>query len=574
MRTWARSHGTPHLATWVAVATILATAVLAANAASPTPAAAATVSGVLKGGAGYEIVLVQANGRARKTTVSSSSGKFSIGGARLAGASLQLVGTGGTYYGPIVLKASASKAFAFIRGASSLKIGTVVLKQGYALARRAPLRRYQTLARYTAKAVNGKPIGAGRLGLVRTPRPMGIRGPGGDLDLDGIVNAFDIDDNGNRIIDNVDRTGRGSNRPRAAALSATARLAASPRTSGEALGPPPLDTAGQFFMFSNFWPTAVGPWTSLPAASINADITAITDLDGLIDRYMPMALSLAMEAPDGTPVQLDGLGNSYIGAHMVDGVTYPLVGRDYAPPTYATPGILDLIPDPGHPSGCPLKPGALAAEIGGGDCFVMTSSSGAQYPGTLNFAFNTAPALKSYQFDTDAGPTDIVYDKDGVQLRGTRRELGGVQITVPTAPVKASTVTLVFWRPQRKAGPGEPASAGGWVDIGGLWYAIGTSVPRQSINAPESGTANVVGTISGAMANGSAVPPSPWEGGILDPAGDLPSDPGNTISLTLDLAKCFSSWPSLTSGAFFDIGVQAKSGYGDNAMTTFWFTLQ
>jgi hypothetical protein len=54
----------------------------------------------------------------------------------------------------------------------------------------------------------------------------------------------------------------------------------------------------------------------------------------------------------------------------------------------------------------------------------------------------------------------------------------------------------------------------------------------------------------------------------------VPPDPGNTITLTLDLAKLYSSWPSLTSGAFFTIGVQAKSGYGDNAMTTFWFTLQ
>ncbi len=318
----------------------------------------------------------------------------------------------------------------------------------------------------------------------------------------------------------------------------------------------------------------MGPWTSLPAASINADIAAITDLDGLIDRYLPMALSLAMEAPDGTPVQLDGLGNSYVGAHEVDGVTYPLVGRDYAAPTYATPGVLNLISDPSHASGCPLKPGALATQIGGGDCFVMTSSSGARYPGTLNFVFNTAPALKSYQFDTDAGPTAIVYDKDGVQLRGARRELGGVQIAVPTVPVKASKVTLVFWRPQRKAGPGEPASAGGWIDIGGLWYGIGGSAPRQSINDPESGAANVVGAISGATANGAAVPPSQWEGGVLDPAADLPADAGDTIALTLDLAKCYSNWPSLASGAFFNIEVQAKSGYGDNAMTTFWFTLQ
>ena len=555
-------------------ATLLGAAVLCVGAVIPAAAPAATVSGVLKGAVGYKVLLVQANGKARKATVRTSAGSFSITGGKLAGATLQLVRPDGSYYGPIVLKATATKAFAFIKGTAGLRLGTVVLRAGYATVGRAPVGRCQTLAAYTAKSVNGKPAGAGKFGRVRTAKPMGLRGPGADLDLDGVVNAFDIDDNGNLVLDNVDRTGRGNGRPRAAGAPASALVPPSPRAGGEPLGPPPLDTTGQFYLFSNFWPTAVGPWTSLPAASINANIAAITDLDALIDRYLPMALSLAMEAPDGTPAQLDGLDNSYISAHVVDGVTYPLVGRDYAAPAYAAPGILELVPDAVHQSGCPLKPGAMAAEIGGGDCFIMTTSSGAKYPGTLNFAFNTAPALKSYQFDTDAGPTDIVYDADGVQIRDGRRETGGVQLEVPTAPVKASTVTLTFWRPQRKAGPGEPASAAGWVDIGSLWYAVGASLPRQDISDPGTGTSSVVGAISNVSANGAAVPPPPWEGGILDPAGDLPADPGDTISFTFDLAGCYSSWSTLTSGAFFTLGLQALSGYGDNAMTTIWFTLE
>ena len=553
---------------------VVAAAVLCAGAAQPASAPAATVNGVLKNAVGYKVLLVQANGKARKATLRTTAGSFSISGAKPVGATLQLVKPDGSYFGPVVLKASATKAFAFIKGASNLKLGTLALKDGYALARRVPPGRYQTLAAYTARSVNGRPIGSGKLGRVRTANPMGLRGPGADLDLDGVVSAFDIDDNGNLVLDNVDRTGRGAGRPRAAGSAVAAPMPPSLRAGGEPLGPPPLDTTGQFYLFSNFWPTAVGPWTQLPAASINANIAAIADLDTLIDRYMPMALSLALEAPDGTPAQLDGLDNSYISAHAVDGLTYPLVGLDYAAPTYSTPGVLDLIPDPRHPSGCPLKPGALAAEIGGGDCFVMTTSSGAKYPGTLNFAFNTAPALKSYQFDTDAEPTDIVYDTDGVQLRGAWRETGGVQINVPTAPLKASKVTLTFWRPQRKAGPGESASAAGWVDIGNLWYAVGASPPRQSINDPETGTSSVVGAISNVTANGVAVPPPPWEGGILDPARDLPADPDDTISLTFDLAKCFSSWSSLTSGAFFTVGLQAMGGYGDNAMATLWFTLE
>ena len=61
---------------------------------------------------------------------------------------------------------------------------------------------------------------------------------------------------------------------------------------------------------------------------------------------------------------------------------------------------------------------------------------------------------------------------------------------------------------------------------------------------------------------------------MLDPAADLPADPGDTISFTLDLATCYSSWPGLTSGAFFTVGLQAMGGYGDNAATGLWFTLQ
>lgn len=556
----------------IAVA-ILVMAALVAGVCVPADSPAASVTGVMSGGTGYKILLVQANGKARKATITSRAGKFSITGAKLANASLHLVNPDGSYGGPVVLKASTTRAYVFIKGAASLNLRSVVLKPGWAKASRAPAGRYQTLAACAARAVGGRPAGAGKLGRVRTATPMGLKGSGADLDLDGVISAFDIDDNGNLVLDNVDRSGRGASRPRAGSSGAAALLAPA-RGGAEPLGPPPLDTTGQFYLFSNFWPTAVGPWTALPAASINANIAAIADIDALIDRYLPMALSLAMEAPDGTPAQLDGLDNSYVAEHAVSGVTYPLVGLDYATPTYASPGILDLIPDPRHPSGCPVKPGALANEIGAGDCFVMTTSSGARYPGTLNFAFNTAPALKSYRFDTDAEPTDLVYDADGVQIRDGRRELGGVQIEVPTTPAKASTVTLTFWRPQRKAVPGEAASSRGWVDIGGLWYALEASVPRQSMDDPGTGTASVVGAVSNVIANGAPVPPSPWEGGFLDPAADLPADPGDTVSFTFDLARCYSSWPSLASGAFFNIGLQARGGYGDNAATGLWFTLE
>ena len=185
---------------------------LAVTGIATASAAAATISGSLKNGKGYQVLLVQSNGTTKKARISSAAGTFSIGGASLGNASLQLVRRDGSYYGPVVLKAAADKAYVFVARSAGLNLGAIVLKGGYALVKVAPVGRYQKLATASAKAVRGKPIGAGRLGLVRTAEPGGLNGPGADLDRDGVINAFDIDDNGNLILDNVDRTGRGAAR--------------------------------------------------------------------------------------------------------------------------------------------------------------------------------------------------------------------------------------------------------------------------------------------------------------------------------------------------------------------------
>src|SRR5450830_1613488 len=181
----------------------LAAIFLATMALTAAPALAATVSGGVKSGKGYQVLLVQANGTTRTAKITKSTGVFSLSGVRLSNASLQLVKADGSFYGPIVLKAAASKAFTFIKGTANLRVGTATLRGGYALLEVSPTGRYQTLAAYTAE-------------------PGGLNGPGADLDLDGVVNAFDIDDNGNLILDNVDRTGRGSTRPRAGSSGAAA----------------------------------------------------------------------------------------------------------------------------------------------------------------------------------------------------------------------------------------------------------------------------------------------------------------------------------------------------------------
>jgi hypothetical protein len=533
-------------------------ALVATLAVMPSVASAATVSGTVKNGAGYKIMLVRADGTAKKVTITAPSGAFSIAGVRLGNASLQLVNADGSYYGPVVLKTTASAAFIFIKGAADLKLGRVNLKGGCALLAKAPAGRFQTLAAYKAKALRGKPIGAGKFGRVRTAQPLGLNGPGGDLDRDGIINAFDIDDNGNLILDDVDTTGRGASRPHARASLAVvpgemlAGGVARPRA-------PRAPAEGAIFMYSCFWLTGV--------TSINANISTITDLDGLIAQNLPTTLFLQTSLVGAGPASLDGLGNSYLREHSLGGVTYPLINQQGPDTINRTPasfvnGLMEITD--AAQRAC-IWPGAQVDEIGSGDCFVETKQDGTQYPGAVNFVFNTAPALKSYRFDTDAATTEVVYGANGV------RPEGDMQFTVPSG---ASKVTLTFWRPQRKATPGEPANAGGWVDIGGLAYTMQLVAPRQNMDDPGSGTADATGAYSDAVANGVPVTPNMWNNDVLDPALDLPSDPGNTISFTLDLSKCFSSWSSLRSGAWFQAGLVGKAGQNDEASIGLWFKLQ
>jgi hypothetical protein len=550
------------------------------------PAGAATVSGVVKNGTGYQVVAVQANGTAKKATVSQSSGSFTIRGVKLASASLQLVRADGSYFGPIVLKASGTRAYEFVKGSGNLKIGTVLLKSGYALVVRMPFARFQTAATVTARAVRGKPIGAGKLGRVATGQPKGCRGPAGDLDLDGVINAFDIDDNGNLILDNVDRSSRGAGRPVAQLAPASSSLptVAAPRDDpspspspqpsppgpqptppptppGPVPTPPPTPPGpvptAEFRMFSNF---KLGG-----ANSINVNIPGIGDIDALIARDVPRTVTLATQVIGGKTATLDGLGNVYFAPHSIDGVSYPQV--NFSPPTY-TGNLLNLVVGDTHDA--QIKPGALPDQIGAGDSFLQTAADGKSYPGTLNFVFNTAPALKSYRFDTDASVTPIVYDEYGAAVSGMSRE------AVIGVPHGATAVTFTFWRPQRKASPGEAGNAGGWIDIGGLQYRIDlpNAVRDPQTGAALPGTHSSWGAYSDASANGVPVATTPNDEGVNDPAADAPSNPAGTITFTLSLTKSFSDWRSFGPGTEIRLDIEAVSQYGDNAAQGLRLVLQ
>jgi hypothetical protein len=533
---------------------LLAFVVLVATGFAAAPATAATVSGTLKSGKGYTIVVVQSNGKSKKLKVISPKGTFKVKGVTLKGASLHLISATGQYWGPVVLAGTRTKVYETIKGSGSLALGTVTRKKGYAVAV-APKKRYQTSAAYTVKAVKGKPVGASKLGRVKvgngTSKLAGYNGPGKDADLDGIPGAFDIDDNGNLILDNVDRTGRAGKRLAQArvfgpALRAICPTPDQPQPAGctqPTSSPPsslPSSATAEVKLFSNFKLT--------DAISINANIAAITDLNPLIAAAVPTTVTLATQVIGGATATLDCLGNTYCASHTVGSATYPLV--NFAPATF-TGTYLDLATGP--TGDAQISPGAAPADIGAGDAFIeMVGSS--SYPGTLNFVFNTAPALTSY--NVGSGVQAVTYDASGVAATGM------TQAAPITLAAGATSLTVTFWRPQREALSTE---TGTWTDIGGLNYRADTP------NTPAGSTKHsCVGAYSAATSNGAAVATTATSDGVLDPALDAQANVGNTVSWTIDLATCFD-WSLMASGTAFDLDVQAVSVYGDNAARKLFF---
>jgi hypothetical protein len=110
---------------------------------------------------------------------------------------LQLRNRRGAYLGPVVMEGRHSRVTLGVRAGA--KLGRIEVRHGYArVSRRLPpgaLDRAQT-----ARARRGVPRGAGSLGWVQSSA-HGPHAPGLDPDRDGIPDKFDVDDNGNLVLD-------------------------------------------------------------------------------------------------------------------------------------------------------------------------------------------------------------------------------------------------------------------------------------------------------------------------------------------------------------------------------------
>ncbi len=460
---------------------------------------------------------------------------------------LHLIDARGNYAGPIVVAGKGKKVVVGLRGGG--RLGTVKVKRGYGLAH-APARVLDK--RRTARARRGVPVGTRVLGRV-AGRAKGSAGAGLDVDRDGVPAAFDVDDDGDLLLDNVDGASQRAAR-QVPVEPPNPNLPVGPPNPGLPVAPPspslpgaPSAAAG-FRLFSNL-KLDIG-------LSLNANAGAVTNAQ--IDDALARWATLAVMVPAGDAVELDCLGLAYCsaggtGTTLVDSKPFP--------------GDFDADADGfgtitrGATGDFQLHPGATSAEIGSGDSYIeRVTAGGAETAsaGTLNYVFSTTPALTA--FTTGAGSGTISYP---VVPGG----LGTDQNPIPVA--SGSPVNLVFWRPQRKAiaGSGEGS---GFVDIGHLTYSAdipnGPAAPGRPGGGPGAG-----GNCRGQYAS-TDTDATVGSDGVVDKADDRAAAPANTLSFTVDVDACLAAnsvtWPV---GDKLGIDIQARAAQGDNAAQKIWF---
>jgi hypothetical protein len=493
---------------------------------SPAGAARKPITGKLTE-TNYTVIALAPGGKAR--LVRARTGRFRVR-PPAGSVTLQLRRANGRYAGPVVVGRAGRRAILGVRPGA--RLGKIRVRRGFArVARR--VRREWLDTEVRARARRGVPIGARRSGLVRSRVARGSRS---DRDLDGIPSSLDIDDDGDLILDNLDR-------------SDTTRAAASQVETPE-LG------------IATFLPLGIQFTTNVHAVDADPDAEL-----GWINQNFSQMARLGIPILPGDQAELDcgGSANPNDPDGWIGGLIYCVRGGTgghfvVPDPTPNDPFDWPPFPESQDPDGDgfgTLQPGSGGGMFlveatstdnvhGGGespDLLVERVTTGdppveTHYSTTLQYVFNTIPALFSYQDGTMSTPQEIPYPVEFGEP-GTRPEDG---LPVSDGPEDADAdveVTFTFWRPQRKWASGDPGE-GGWMDIGGLTYTLHGGFPGGQFCGPQT-------AYSTDDPNLSEPPPGilgtdqkgvPGGGFTERPAPDRPADRANTLAFTVNLSEC------------------------------------
>ncbi|MGB7587271.1 MAG: hypothetical protein WBM00_01030 [Solirubrobacterales bacterium] len=482
---------------------------------APAAAAArlAPISGKLSK-PGYTLIALADSGTASSVLVKKHSFNLRPSTKKVT---LQLRAPDGLYAGPVVVGEKNHGKVAIVGVMAGAKLGKVVIKggKGYAKLQKNPAARFVNTKR-TATAKKGVPIGAGKFGLVQVKK---LKGPSSDPDLDGVPNTFDIDDNGNLILDKVDPP---------TPSRAHAAQAESPFYIGTSL-------------FGGWYGNAV-----------NANVRAVTDAD--IDQSLVTNQWIAIGILPGSP-ELDcgGAPDPNNPQGWIGGLSYCTRGGtgDEAMTTAGVAGYLfepfpvccdpdgngyGTLPNTSHfppPGSFSLKPNATSSQIGTGDVLIQRVTSNdvtTETPTMLPYVFATAPALVSYD-DGQGNAAAINYPVD----QRTGPGIHGNGFPVAAGPNGDVALKLAFWPPQRKSIPPEP---GAWTDIGKLTYGANII----SVGASTDLGSNTQCPASAYSFNDpNLTRPTDPGVGVTDLATDQPANPAHTITYTLNATNCLAA---------------------------------
>jgi hypothetical protein len=513
---------------------VLASVALLAATVPAAPASAATITGKVKGARGYTLNGTSSDGRVvSKRLGSSGAFKLRFKGSAARGATLHLILPNGRYYGPIVIAHRGRKAFTALSGRSA-KLGLIRLRGSYAKPKDAVDKRAVSRSAVVSNR-RGKPVGAGKLGLVKVGANARARakaaandnGQGMDPDVDGVASAYDADDDGDLVLDSAD-SGSSSND----GLFSTLFLGFSEALNANAgATSAQIDAAisgeNRFNLIFFFDEGRLG---GRSASGARVDCFALsycrrgtgTAILGGVNESSP-------SLPRGSRwVTYDPDGSGYPNLETIDGFGGGGGGGR------------------GRVFVAGVQPRATTSQISAGDTYNVVFDSGSApitVPVTLASYFVTTPAITSYS--SGGATTPVSYPI----APGTPGSSRGDPIQLDS-----QRLTMTFWRPQRRSIPG--AESGSLTDMGHLHYGVTPGGLSRELSCS--------GQYSGLSPTLTAEPSPgifPEQGAklfpLVDSAADAAPDRARTLSFTVDLGACLRAGGITPEGATLDLTLTA-----------------
>jgi hypothetical protein len=580
---------TPVLLLLGLLASFLALPVLSASAVAPTQVKM-KITGTNKSSVKEVLIVGPKTAVRKKITTADLSGTKTIAlpasfknSAGKYAYSVHLIGLGGKYLGPVSFKTSTNKySVNVIADASkTLDIKNIELKTGYGQS--SLTLGAAKFGKVLTGNTNFKPAGAGTRGLVKrssaalfsvlplagvTCQSATDQTLGADCDSDGIINALDADDDGDKVLDIADTSTKSYESQKftpwstlflSMATTLNANINPLTMTPEELITGIEAAVGGENTFGINFFLN----FTSQVAQSYDAVWVDCGSVAYCANAESATAIG---GAPNG---QLTSGYNDLFCTDLNSGG-----GCDSSPLWRTVPGALfNASNQPTEVTGTGIFNGLVRSVVGGnygwagamqprtgagtlskviaGDPYILklrTASSGAitEMPVSLGGFFITVPAIKSVNgiainYDNPLGTraNPIVIDEDGI-------------------------IDFSFWRPQRQsvAAAGETSS---FMDMGGLRYGL--------IFGSESGDALVAEGSQGETGCSSApggayvsVPTginrTPDTGDVqyqinvwplTDTKSDSAASSSSDIDITFDFGKCFEELAAAPSGRRFTL---------------------